>query len=776
MTRSPTTPDATEPDPPGRGPGETGDVIDDDQPNPVDALAEDFVRRLRRGESPQVQDVVAAHPELKEEIEAVFPTLLLVERAKRQSTSPAIPVVPERLGDFKLVRELGRGGMGIVYEAFQASLGRRVALKVLGPHATRADKARERFQREAQAAAALHHPNIVAVFGTGEQDGQLYYVMELIDGRSLEDLLPAGRPLEARRAARIALQAAAGLGHAHSRGVIHRDVKPANILVGDGDAVWVADFGLAKVVGDSAGLTETGDVLGTLRYLPPERLEGKADARGDVYGLGLVLHEMLTGAPAHTETDRAALLRAIRDLPPPPPRSLRPDLPRDLETIVLKATRREPEDRYPTAAAMEEDLRRWLEDRPITARRASLAERAWRWGRRNRALAALSVLLVAALAAAAATGLAGWAATTDALHRESERRAEAEAATRRAEENERLSLEALEGIFDALAGDEEQPLGRGGGGGAENNAGNQAEEARLLQTVLAFYDGFAARSHTEPRLRLEAARAHRRVALLRARLGDPAAAEAAFAQAIERVEALLRDAPLDATFRLELATTLLDAAREEPAPPGAVAPVGTTSPAIAAERAGRALTILEGLPAAVAERPELFVAARARRAVALARLGREADARAELELAIAARDAARRAEAGPELGPLPGLGGPPPGGPGGPPPDERRRGSALGLVGGEVVRAREALADLLLTRGDHGDALPVIEAALAEASRSRGAGRGSVQHLLEQLAACHRGLGNEPMALEVERLLEEARRAQRQGQGRGGGRGGRPQR
>ncbi len=751
---------------------ETRDVPEDERRDPVEELAEEFVARLRRGEAPTIAEYTARHPELAAGIEELFPTLWLVERAK-QETHPlgAAPEpageAPAQLGDFRIVREVGRGGMGVVYEAIQESLGRRVALKLLPRAAALTPRAAERFRREAHAAAALHHTNIVQVFGVGAQEGLLYYVMQFVEGRSLEELLERGEaPLEPRRAAHIAAQAAAALDHAHGAGVLHRDVKPANVLLDAQGAAWLTDFGLAKLLGEEDGLTETGDVLGTVRYLPPERLEGIADERGDVYGLGLVLYELVTGARAFAATERASLLRAIREVGPPAPGALRPGLPRDLETIVLKAIARDPRDRYRTARALAEDLERWLEDRPIAARRASALERGWRWCRRNRAVASLAGVAVASLLAAASAGWVGYLATTEALARESARRSEAEAATRRAEENAQLSLEALEGIFEALAGDDRLGPSRRG-----PFADEQEEEAKLLQTVLAFYDAYAARNQTDPRLQLEAARALRRVGVLQRRLGAPQEAERAFASALERLEGLRAAAPREPVFALELAVTLLDAARRDGAATargarGAEEPEGeeplgeppTRDPSADERRTRRALELLLELAGGASPpRPELVAAARCRHAVALARIGRLDDARAELEAAgaLAAQLTRQRPSGGRGEGEARRLS-----------EQERERAFALLMLASEAARAREALADALLTGGRPADALALLQQALSEAGRTRGRGRGAIPRLLERIAACHRALGDEAAATEAERLADEARR------GRPGGRSG----
>jgi WD40 repeat protein/serine/threonine protein kinase len=302
--------------------------------------------------------------------------------------------VSQQWDDFRIVRELGRGGMGIVYEAYQGSLNRHVALKFLPEHGDLA-----RFRREARAAGRLHHTNIVPVFGVGEHQGRHFYVMQYIDGRGLDVLLKARKAApgsDGRRgafgpaqAAGIAVQAAEALAYAHSQGVVHRDIKPSNFLIDAAGTVWVTDFGLAHDSTDTQSLTHTGDFLGTLSYVAPERIGGRGDARADIYGLGITLYELLCGRPPFTEGDRAALLNRIVHGTPPKLRQLVPEIPRDLETIVQKAMAREPSHRYTMAAELADDLRRFREDRPIHARRASGVEKLLRSCRRNPAMAAL---------------------------------------------------------------------------------------------------------------------------------------------------------------------------------------------------------------------------------------------------------------------------------------------------------------------------------------------------------------------------------------------------
>src|SRR5579883_2268991 len=439
--------------------------------NPVEQLAEEFLERFRRGERPALSEYTRDHPELADEIRELFPALVLLEESAPPGAGQGGPCgqptadgrVLERLGDYRIVREVGRGGMGIVYEAVQEALGRHVALKVL-PYQAAADPLRlQRFRREARSAARLHHTNIVPVFDVGEFGGVHYYAMQFIQGQSLDEVLqelrrlrarkasPAPPPIHAltttlagsllngqfqnveaanpsaaepttlrpiapagnpetpvsqparsefssdsdfhfyRSAARVGLQAAEALAYAHGQRVLHRDIKPSNLLLDLQGTAWITDFGLAKEEGDD--LTREGDLVGTLRYMAPERFDAQSDPRSDLYSLGATLYELVTLRPAFAETDRARLIQRITQEEPPRPRKLDPSVPRDLETIVLKAMAKEPDHRYQLASEMAEDLRRFLADRPIRARRASVGERVWRWCRRNPAIACLTGLV-----------------------------------------------------------------------------------------------------------------------------------------------------------------------------------------------------------------------------------------------------------------------------------------------------------------------------------------------------------------------------------------------
>jgi serine/threonine protein kinase/WD40 repeat protein len=431
--------------------------------DPLDRLAEEFVARYRAGQRPSLSEYAARLPGRADEVRDLFPALVEMEQLKPVTADhtcdfapAAAPSDPQRVGEFRILRRVGVGGMGVVFEAVQESLGRHVALKLLPADALADPKRLERFKREAKAAARLHHTNIVPVFGTGEADGRHYYAMQFIAGHPLDAVIDEVRRLKEKSAAapravsevavgmvtgafaaapapsaaegppvvmggaaeagsspsfsgslpdggrsywatvaRVGAQAADALAYAHAQGVLHRDVKPANLLLDLQGTVWVTDFGLAKSA-DADDLTHAGDVVGTLRYLAPERFEGAGDHRADVYALGLTLYELLTLRPAFRAENRAKLVQEVTAAAPPPPRSVNPAIPRDLETVVLKAIQRDPALRYPSAAELADDLRRYVEDRPIRARRATAAEQAWRWCRRNPAVASLiaAVLLV----------------------------------------------------------------------------------------------------------------------------------------------------------------------------------------------------------------------------------------------------------------------------------------------------------------------------------------------------------------------------------------------
>ncbi|QDT73142.1 serine/threonine-protein kinase [Lacipirellula limnantheis] len=352
--------------------------------------------------------------------------------------APAPLAAAAVLGDFRIVREIGRGGMGVVYEAEQMSLRRRVALKVL-PQAAFLDEGRlARFELEARAAATLDHPNIVPIYSIGCEQNVHYYAMQWIRGVSLAELYAertsaagkagaasvattgaavppphmaetdaaqhsfgASRSHAERYFDRVAdwgRQAAEALHFSHERGVIHRDVKPANLIIDPAGKLWITDFGLARLQ-DDAGVTCTGDLVGTLQYASPERLQGNPAANHlvDVYALGITLYEMLALKPAFEGNDRPAVIRQIMERDPRPLRQVDPWIATDLEIIVAKATEKEPSNRYQSAGEFADDLRRFLNDQPIKAKRPTIADRALKWARRHQALAKASLVFGGAL-------------------------------------------------------------------------------------------------------------------------------------------------------------------------------------------------------------------------------------------------------------------------------------------------------------------------------------------------------------------------------------------
>ena len=446
----------------------------------LEQLADQFTAQLRRGESPSIETFADQHPQLAERIRTLFPLLEMMEREASSAgqpvellTSPSPPPL-QRLGDFRIVREIGRGGMGIVYQAIQESLGRTVALKLL-PQVALDSRMNQRFQQEARLAAMLHHTNIVPIYGIGTESGYSYFVMQYIEGTGLDRVLtelqslrqkPATVPgsdrpasviasslhvnpfftgpsvgfisgakpnsdpftsalqstidtAEMRRSTtqvgflgqsstgnltgtrsnywqnvtRIGVQVADGLAHAHAMGILHRDIKPANLLLDEAGSVWITDFGLARL-SDSSQLTRTGEVVGTLRYLPPEQLSGQSDQRGDIYGVGLTLYELATLQPAFPESDPRKLMTQVAESRPVPPRKIDSHIPRDLETIILKSIAAEPNKRYSSAEELASDLRRLLNGQPIQARRVNVWERLFKWSRRHPTVAALSAAVL----------------------------------------------------------------------------------------------------------------------------------------------------------------------------------------------------------------------------------------------------------------------------------------------------------------------------------------------------------------------------------------------
>jgi eukaryotic-like serine/threonine-protein kinase len=532
----------------------------------------DYVEALEAGKEPDRSQLLAAHPDLRHDLEAFLAGHDEVARltapfradtrgpfgpprARQNAPSPGIG----ELGDFRLLREVGRGGMGVVYEAEQISLRRRVALKIL-PFAAAIDPRRlQRFKTEALTAAHVQHEKIVPVHAVGCERGVHYYAMQFIEGQSLAALIGELRrlrdehgPLRSSaegeaddravvadlpevltnsssggevtlatttisherssdrrryfdRAAGLCRQAALALEHAHQAGIVHRDVKPGNLLLDLRGQLWVTDFGLAQVTGDP-GLTISGELLGTLRYSSPEQVlarRGIVDHRSDVYSLGATLYELLTLRPPFEGRDRNALIREITEDDPAAPCDLDRTVPAELETIVLKALRKDPADRYGTAQELADDLKRFLDGRPILARRPTSAERLRAWSRRHPSIVTAGVVFLILLSAASLV-------STALVRREQARtlaeQRKAESAylreRQRAEEAEARFRLARRAVDELIRVSEEELAHR---------PGMEGLRKRLLASALAYYREFVEQRQSDPGAQAELLDTTRRV-------------------------------------------------------------------------------------------------------------------------------------------------------------------------------------------------------------------------------------------------------------------------
>lgn len=460
----------------------------------MDELVDEMVRRIQAGEAVDLDAYAARYPDLAPQLRATWPAIRmlsalscsdegelhgLVDVADRSASHETI--VERVLGDFRIVREVGRGGMGIVYEAEQISLGRRVALKVLPLAGMLDERQLVRFKNEARAAAGLRHDNIVDIYSVGCDRGVHYYAMQFVEGQTLASLVQSLRrkrsshepsstsptlardrsshsadgesagddeggrvagegadthpwatlstqletsgPDYFRAIARLGVQTAEALDCAHEHGVVHRDIKPANILVDASGKPWITDFGLARIEAD-AQVTATGAVVGTLRYMSPEQALGQralVDHRTDIYSLGVTLYELLALRPAFPEEDRRELLHQIAASDPPLLRRINAAIPRDLETIVLKAIQKRPAERFARAQELADDLRRFLDHRPIQARPPTPVQVAAKWFCRHPRLSGAGVGVAAMLALALICGALLYARQTS---RVADRRAE----------------------------------------------------------------------------------------------------------------------------------------------------------------------------------------------------------------------------------------------------------------------------------------------------------------------------------------------------------------
>jgi WD40 repeat protein len=374
----------------------------------LERVLADYLHAVERGETPNRDELLARHPDLAEELCAFFRNRDAMQRLAQplRKSGPPLPdtsgasapaieagVSVPYFGDYEILEEIARGGMGVVYRARQISLNRVVALKMIlaGELADVADV--RRFYAEAEAAANLDHPNIVPIYEVGEYQGQHYFSMKLIEGTALTPQVPH-LVEHSRTAARLLATVARAVHHAHQRGILHRDIKPGNILLDDQGQPHVTDFGLAKRVEGDAGQTRSGAVVGTPSYMAPEQAVARKGLTTavDVYGVGAILYECLTGRPPFQGSSPLETLLQVVDRDPDRPRSLRPGVDRDLETICLKCLEKDPAKRYASAEDLADDLERFLAGEPIRARRVGRIERALKWARRRPAAAAAFVL------------------------------------------------------------------------------------------------------------------------------------------------------------------------------------------------------------------------------------------------------------------------------------------------------------------------------------------------------------------------------------------------
>jgi len=636
-------------------------------------ILDDYLAALQAGRPPARDALLAEHPDLAVDLDACLASLEFIRCA---SVTPppgpeneliALAPAPGILGDYRIVREVGRGGMGVVYEAEQISLSRRVALKVLPFAAAVEPKHLQRFRVEAQAAAQLHHTNIVPVFAVGCERGVHYYAMQFIEGQTLAEAIKGLRQLEGidpldpscatrvqpeagaklgtgslseirsplagetrslpeipselanegrsvpeipsplvgegrvggsyaegsrikgpgspttstrphkegwhdsidrgqssnvhpealtsalwpsgsapgrayfRKVAEIGVQAAEALDYAHNMGLVHRDIKPANLLLDVRGNVWITDFGLARIQNEP-GLTMTGDLLGTLRYMSPEQALAKrvvVDHRTDIYSLGATLYELLSLRPAF-DGERQEILHQIASAEPRSLQKINRVIPRELETIVLKAMAKEPESRYTTARELADDLRRFQEFKPIKARRPTIREKAAKWGRRHLSIVA-SALVVLVLAS---VGLAAGAILI------AQERDEARRQQTRAQHHERLARRAVDEMYTRIA--EEWLV---------NQPGLQPLQREFLEEALAFYQEFARGHGGDPEVLHETALALRRVAEIQDALGRHELSGKSYDQAIALLSDLAAKSPDVPLHRKDLATCLRRVAR-----------------------------------------------------------------------------------------------------------------------------------------------------------------------------------------------------------------------
>jgi eukaryotic-like serine/threonine-protein kinase len=520
---------------------------------PADVIEEEFSVRHLYGDRPGVEEYLsrfgAWHPQLGEQLAEV----------RRGLAAARTPPPPEKtaasgslgknvqagkriryLGDYELLEELGRGGMGVVFKARQISLNRVVAVKMILSGLLASDEAVRRFRSEAENAARLGHPGIVPIFEVGEHEGLHYFSMAYVEGQSLSRMI-AEHPLPPREAARIMALTAEAVAFAHGQGVIHRDLKPANILIDESGKPRITDFGLAKRLDEDSSFSHSGAAIGTPSYMPPEQASGhskRIDARSDVYSLGATLYAMLSGRPPFQADNPSDTCLQVIQQEPIPLRQLNPKVPRDLETICLKCLEKEPRRRYASAREYAEEIARHLRGEPIRARPVGPSERLWRWCKRKPAVSGLAASAVFLL-------LAGVSVSAYFAVEAGTRAKEAVIERDRADANFQKAREAVDKYFTGVSESEllEVP-------------GLQPLRKSLLETALRYYNGFIEQQKHNPELQNELASAYLRVAEVTKEIGTKTEALNSAGKACEILRQLLEKSPGDPGFRSRLAKSL----------------------------------------------------------------------------------------------------------------------------------------------------------------------------------------------------------------------------
>ena len=561
----------------------------------LEDIVEQFTAEIRSGKTPMVRKYVKQYPAYADELSDLLSSVAMIEGLKNYTPTSCVAdqqfndiAVPDFLGEYRIVSEIGRGGMGIVFEAVHETLGRRVAIKVMTVGTGRNSIHLDRFHREAISAATLHHTNIASVFGAGEDQGLHFYVMEYIEGQSLSQIIKGGRigldettNFKARPkvqanvsdqvksqtenlrsddteqvkndltkktliigeetvspkarykwVADTGQQIADALAYAHEKNILHRDIKPSNLVVDYHSTVWLTDFGLAKNI-TKDDLTKTGEIIGTPQYMAPESFSGNYDARSETYCLGLTLYEMATLNPAFENTSPGQIIKAVTTSSPPPPRKMDSQMPHDLATIIEKSISREPQDRYQTAAEMRDDLRAFIADRPISARKMSTWDQAVRFSRRNPLAAAFAAFSMLVLGLLVITMSIGFVVTSRRYNELSQMSISHWKPSTKRFDN--ISPKVETNLTAVMPTDSNRSV--------ESKKAITQEDAQLVEKMLGYYQRLAIDNKFSEDVQTQAATANRLVANVQRLIGQPDKARRSYQQALNEFEAQAKRPP-----------------------------------------------------------------------------------------------------------------------------------------------------------------------------------------------------------------------------------------